>query len=102
MALLSLGIWLLFGEPKMTIGSWLYPDKSAPWEEVVGFYYPNQNDTTDFIESPPLATVMACRRWALEKASEDSGAINQRSNYGCAIGKPKRWSSERIYRLVLK
>lgn len=100
--LIAFGVWSLLGEPKKTVASWLYPSRSAPWEHVVGFFYPDQHNSTDFIESPALATVAACRDWAMEKASEHGKAVGHRSDYKCGIGQSRHRNRRHVYRLVVR
>ncbi len=101
-AAVGVAVWALLGEPKKTAANWLYPNKSAPWEHVVGFFYPNEHDPTEFIESPLLATVAACRDWAIEKTNEHGGAFDERSDYECGIGKSQQWNDLHTYRLIIK
>lgn len=96
------GAWFSLGEPKKQLANWLYPDKAAPWEHVVGFFYPNKHDLSDFIKSPSLVTVASCRDWAFDQASKGGGAFGQRSDYECGVGKSEQWNDLHVYRLIVK
>lgn len=104
-------IWLVVGEPIDDVADFLadllYSDRSAPWETVDAFYYPDKSDLAVDVRQYHLPTVDDCRKWARRQAAERGDFGMLAGDYECGVGfdrflgDPAVGEGVAIYRLTL-
>lgn len=84
--LLGLLGWFAFGTPVMTVENTLWPSAPAPWENVIGYYYPNKTDHTAGVMTQNSGTIAQCRDWADVTIASSNDGNAEHSEYWCGIG----------------
>ncbi len=85
-AFLAVVTWFAFGTPKTDVGNVLWPNSAAPWENVIGFYYPNKSDLMNNVKVQNLNTLDACRAWAGDTIARSVDPTGAWSDYTCGVG----------------
>lgn len=97
-----LGVWLLFGDLGRRMADWFYPNDAAPWENVIGYYYPARQNLTAHVRSPELGGMDACRDWAAAQAMRYGDPGLRRGTYECGVGLIEEFGDMAVFRLTIQ
>jgi hypothetical protein len=95
-------LWMIFGDPLTHVANLLYSDVPAPWEEVDLIYFPDRHVSSVSESMPDLGSLDECRTWARQMASQYDDRDMGRGAYECRTASVRLFSSQRVYRLLLK
>lgn len=100
--IIGIGAWAYFGEPSQSIANMFWSDTSAPWEDVIGFYYPNAKNMNNVKKGGPFDSVDDCRVWIENQAALHNDPEIARGDYECGVGPLESQYGIEVYRITVQ
>ncbi|MDB5237468.1 MAG: hypothetical protein JWL88_570 [Parcubacteria group bacterium] len=85
-AFAALLAWIVFGHPLASVYGAFWPNAPAPWENVIGYYYPDKANYSYNPKMEDTGTLAQCRTWAAVTIAASQDPDGQASDYLCGIG----------------
>ena len=94
--------WFIFGDPAKAVANYWWADRPAPWEQVDGYYYPDNSDLTVYSTASDLLSLQGCRDWAYSLAAMNNDPFMTRGDYECGAGKQESSFGMNVYRITVQ